>query len=199
GGGRGGGGGGGRRARWAAPAPAEGARPWHCAARPTLALGPSRDEVSGRPYSIACASAGVHGLPSTRRRSSFPTLKNGTRLACTATRAPVLGFRPSRAWRCFTTKLPKPRISMRSPRVRACVMLSKTAFTITSASRREKRGNCFSTSSIRSRLAMRGSSILVGERSTVEEEEAPGERAARGQPALAEQVEPPEPTVRPHD
>src|SRR5439155_5021594 len=91
------------------------------------------------------ASAAVHGLPSTRRRSSFPTLKNGTRLACTATSTPVLGFRPSRACRCFTTKLPKPRISMRSPRVSAWAMLSKTAFTITSASRREKRGKRFST------------------------------------------------------
>src|SRR5438094_4073224 len=100
------------------------------------------------------ARAGVQAWPSTRSASSFPTLKNGTRLAWTATSAPALGFRPSRAWRCFTTKLPKPRISMRSPRVRACVMLSKTAFTITSASRRENRGNCFSTSSIRSRLVM---------------------------------------------
>ena len=59
--------------------------------------------------------SGVQGLPSTRRRSSLPTLKNGTRLACTGTSSPVFGLRPSRAWRCFTTKLPKPRISMRSP------------------------------------------------------------------------------------
>src|SRR5262245_54076645 len=117
---------------------------------------PTRDEVSRRPYSIACASSGVHRLPSTRRRSSFPTLKNGTRLACTGTSAPVFGLRPSRACRCFTTKLPKPRISMRSPRTSAWVRLSNTSLTMTSASRRENRGNSFTTSSMRSRFVMAG-------------------------------------------
>src|SRR5581483_10514139 len=136
------------------------------------------------------ASSAVHGFPSTRSRSSFPTLKKGTRLAWTATIAPVFGFRPSRARRCFTTKLPKPRISMRSPRVSAAVMLSKTAFTMTSASRREKRGNSFSTSSIRSRLVMLGS---LGQDTAIEGDEPRDARRAPGalEERPVEQLDPP--------
>src|SRR5262249_51373705 len=57
-------------------------------------------------------------------------------------------------WRCFTTKLPKPRISMRSPRTSASVMVSKTALTTTSASRLASWGKPLPTSSIRSRLVI---------------------------------------------
>ena len=54
-------------------------------------------------------------LASIRSLSSLPTLKNGVRLAGMCTSSPVFGFRPSRASRTFTWKLPKPRISIRSP------------------------------------------------------------------------------------
>src|SRR5437773_2906299 len=77
-------------------------------------------------------------FPSTRRRSSFPTLKYGTRLASTETSTPLFGFRPWRARRCLTTKLPNPRISIRSPCARASTMESKIALMITSESLRER-------------------------------------------------------------
>src|SRR5918992_346280 len=77
-------------------------------------------------------------LPSTLSLSSLPTLKNGTRLAATDTRAPLFGLRPCRARRCFTTKLPKPRISIRSPCASASTIESKIALMITSESLRER-------------------------------------------------------------
>src|SRR6266508_5787862 len=84
------------------------------------------------------SSAGLYGWPSTRSRSSLPTLKKGIRLAATDTRAPLLGLRPCLARRCFTTKLPKPRISIRSPWARASTMESKIALIMTSESRRDR-------------------------------------------------------------
>src|SRR6185503_4393502 len=48
-------------------------------------------------HSSSPISAGSNGLPSTRRRNSLPTLKKGTRLAATETKAPLLGLRPWRA------------------------------------------------------------------------------------------------------
>src|SRR5690242_15861274 len=66
-------------------------------------------------HSSSPSSLGSYGFPSTRKRSSLPTLKKGTFLAATETSAPLLGLRPCRARRCLTTKLPKPRISIRSP------------------------------------------------------------------------------------
>src|SRR5262245_8818659 len=98
-------------------------------------------------------------LPSTRSRSSLPTLKNGTRLAATDTKTPLFGFRPWRARRCFTTKLPKPRISIRSPCARASTMESKMALMITSESLRERCGNLLFTSSIKSRLVITSPSL----------------------------------------
>src|SRR3954454_6981558 len=88
----------------------------------------------GRPERLHSVPSGT-ALPSTLRRNSLPTLKNGTRFAATETISPLLGLRPSRARRCFTTKLPKPRISMRSPCPIASTMASKIALTITSESR----------------------------------------------------------------
>src|SRR5271154_6543465 len=58
------------------------------------------------------------------------------RLAGTSTRAPVLGFRPSRGCRCRVRKLPNPRISILSPPRNARTTLSKIASTITSESLR---------------------------------------------------------------
>src|SRR6185295_5130075 len=89
-----------------------------------------------RPELLHSVPSGT-GLPSTRRRNSFPTLKNGTRLAATETISPLFGLRPSRARRCLTTKLPKPRISIRSLCRNASTMLVNTELTMTSASRRE--------------------------------------------------------------
>src|SRR5438093_12696669 len=51
--------------------------------------------------------------------SSLPALKKGTRLAGTATVAPVFGLRPSFMRRLRRRKLPKPRLSMLSPLARA--------------------------------------------------------------------------------
>src|SRR5215208_6644593 len=82
--------------------------------------------------------SGSYGFPSTRKRSSLPTLKNGTRLAATETNAPLFGLRPCRARRFLTTKLPKPRISIRSPPASASTIESKMALIITSESRRER-------------------------------------------------------------
>src|SRR5262245_214852 len=77
-------------------------------------------------------------------------------------------------------------------------MLSKTALTMTSASRRAKRGKCFSTSSIRSRLVMDGTRAGSSEgepRVEVEEPSRPGRLAEeRG----AEQLERPQPAPRAH-
>src|SRR5687768_6675141 len=88
-------------------------------------------------HSSSPISDGSKGLPSTRKRSSLPTLKKGTFLAATDTKAPLLGLRPWRARRCLTTKLPNPRISIRSPCDNASTMESKIALMITSESRRE--------------------------------------------------------------
>src|SRR5690242_1298646 len=85
---------------------------------------------------------------------------------------------------------------MRSPRVSAAVMLSKTAFTITSASRREKRGNIFSTSSIRSRFVMLSS---LREGTPVQEEEAAaGPRGSAEEAPAVEELEQPRQTTRAH-
>src|SRR3546814_855502 len=51
----------------------------------------------------------------TRSRNSLPGLKCGTCLPGSATDSPVLGLRPIRAGRKCSEKLPKPRISIRSP------------------------------------------------------------------------------------
>src|SRR5918992_4691361 len=76
---------------------------------------------------VASSSSLSNGFPSTLKRNSLPTLKNGTRFAATETNTPLLGLRPWRARRCFTTKLPKPRISMRSPSARASTIESTMA------------------------------------------------------------------------
>src|SRR5262245_37108506 len=92
-----------------------------------------------RPQLLHSETSSVPGsFPSTRNLSSLPTLKNGTRFAATDTRTPLLGLRPCRARRCFTTKLPKPRISIRSPWASASTMESKIALMITSESLRER-------------------------------------------------------------
>ena len=143
--------GGGRRAstRRARGSAARGARqkmqPGSCA-RPDVrhAPGGPEDLHAARPTCARRATCGVvggsSGLPSTRSSQLLADLEERDALGGTGTRVPVFGLRPSRAWRCLTTKLPKPRISMRSPRASASVRLSNTALTMTSASRRENRG-----------------------------------------------------------
>src|SRR5215467_8831155 len=111
---------------------------------------PRSPELLHSPISPASSTL----LPSTLRRNSFPTLKNGTRLAATETNAPLLGLRPCRARRCLTTKLPKPRISIRSPWESASTMESNIALMITSESRRDRWGNRLFTSSIKSLLVI---------------------------------------------
>src|SRR5687768_5792320 len=64
--------------------------------------------------------------------SSLPGLKYGTRLGGTSTLSPVFGLRPLRGSRLRRRKLPKPRSSIFSPRLRASMMLSKTVSTMTS-------------------------------------------------------------------
>ena len=65
-------------------------------------------------------------------RSSFEARKYGTRFCGTLTIAPVFGFRPARGFRTRVAKLPKPRISTRSPlesaRVIAPKMSSRISF-----------------------------------------------------------------------
>src|SRR5208282_835433 len=65
--------------------------------------------------------------------SSLPTLKNGRRFAGTSTGCPVRGFRPEYGLYGRTVKLPKPRISIPSPRSSASVIASNTQFTTSSA------------------------------------------------------------------
>src|SRR5579863_3860534 len=75
------------------------------------------------------------------------------RLAGTSTRAPVLGFRPTRGCRCRVRKLPNPRISILSPPLRDFTTLSKIASTMTSESFRVI-STTRETSSISSALVM---------------------------------------------
>src|SRR3990170_26667 len=70
----------------------------------------------------------------TSSRSSLPTLKKGIRFSGMETFSPVLGLRPSLDRRRRTVKLPKPRISIFSPRCRASLMFWKTVSTMTSHS-----------------------------------------------------------------
>src|ERR1019366_3268891 len=65
--------------------------------------------------------------------SSLPTLKNGNRFAGTSTGWPVRGLRPEYGLYGRTVKLPKPRISMPSPRRSASVIASNTQLTTSSA------------------------------------------------------------------
>src|SRR5262249_4027317 len=91
------------------------------------------DEVGSRggvPPAAACACAPPTGAlfprdSLTRSRSSLPTLKKGRRLGCTCTGCPVRGLRPSYDLYSRTVKLPNPRISMPSPRLRASTIESK--------------------------------------------------------------------------
>src|SRR5882724_2628509 len=76
----------------------------------------------------------------TRSRKSFPGLKCGTYLPDNATASPVFGLRPWRGGRKCSEKLPKPRISMRSPCESASLMISSICF---SASSTSLAGRCF--------------------------------------------------------
>src|SRR5688572_16742448 len=76
----------------------------------------------------------------TRSRRSLPGLKCGTYLPASATASPVFGFRPCRGGRKCSEKLPKPRISMRSPPASASLMISSICFTASSMS---LAGRCF--------------------------------------------------------
>lgn len=91
----------------------------------------------------------------TRRRSCFPTLKNGTFLAGMLTLMPVFGFRPLRAPRRRIRKLPKPRSSTFSPLVKASVIFLKIVLTMVSLSF-FVRFATFASSSIRSAFVMGG-------------------------------------------
>src|SRR5262249_44864430 len=76
----------------------------------------------------------------TRSRRSLPGLKCGTYFPDNATASPVLGLRPWRGGRKCSEKLPKPRISMRSPWESASLMISSICF---SASSTSLAGRCF--------------------------------------------------------
>src|SRR5688572_15783757 len=76
----------------------------------------------------------------TRSRRSLPGLKCGTYFPESATASPVLGLRPCRGGRKCREKLPKPRISMRSPCESASLMISSICF---SASSTSLAGRCF--------------------------------------------------------
>src|ERR1039458_3317274 len=109
------------------------------------------------PSRAAGSEAGAEDCSFTRSFSSLLGLKYGTRLAGTSTRAPVLGLRPMRDWRCRVRKLPKPRISILSSARRALTTESKIASTMISDSLRVN-STTRETSSIRSALVMgRGS------------------------------------------
>src|SRR6266702_4200529 len=82
----------------------------------------------------AAAAAAVS--PLTKSLSSLLGLKNGMRLGGTSTLAPVFGLRPVRPRRWRVRKLPKPRISIRSPPCSAPMMLSKMVSTMASDSLR---------------------------------------------------------------
>ena len=67
-------------------------------------------------------------------RSPFPALNNGTFEAAIAMLSPVRGFRPCRAGRSFTEKVPNPATLTVSPLARASLMDPSTALTAVSAS-----------------------------------------------------------------
>ena len=71
-------------------------------------------------------------------QSSLPGLKNGYRLGSRWTGSPVFGFRQFRSLCFFTLKVPKPRISIRSPSFRAWIMLSKIMSIVVSMTLRDK-------------------------------------------------------------
>src|SRR5215472_18738850 len=98
--------------------------------------------VSGRRRSLRHAQSRIgRSAPSlTRSRRSLPGLKCGTCLPESATASPVLGLRPWRGGRKCSEKLPKPRISMRSPCESASLMISRICF---SASSTSLAGRCF--------------------------------------------------------
>src|SRR4029077_689941 len=93
---------------------------------------------------VRCARAqsriGRPGPSFTRSRRSLPGLKCGTCFPESATPSPVLGVRLSRGGGKCSEKLPKPRISMRSPCDSASLMISRICF---SASSTSLAGRCF--------------------------------------------------------
>ena len=74
-----------------------------------------RERVNEALDQRAAAAACWSRASLTRSRSSFPGLKCGTCFPASATASPVLGLRPRRGGRKCSEKLPKPRISIRSP------------------------------------------------------------------------------------
>src|ERR1700720_1072425 len=101
----------------------------------------------------------------TRSRRSLPGLKCGTYLPDRATASPVLGLRPWRGGRKCSEKLPKPRISMRSPCESASLMISRICF---SASSTSFAGRCFClavmismSSDLVMRSALSGTDVLL--------------------------------------
>src|SRR6195256_5094561 len=101
----------------------------------------------------------------TRSRKSFPGLKCGTYLPDNATASPVFGLRPWRGGRKCSEKLPKPRISMRSPCESASLMISGICF---SASSTSLAGRCFCfavmismSSDLVMRSALTGTDVLL--------------------------------------
>src|SRR3984957_11885989 len=76
----------------------------------------------------------------TRSRRSLPGLKCGTYLPASATASPVFGLRPWRGGRKCSEKLPKPRISIRSPWASESLMISSICFRASSTS---LAGRCF--------------------------------------------------------
>jgi hypothetical protein len=69
-----------------------------------------------------------------------PHLKYGKTFFSTDTATPLRGFRAVRAGRVLTEKMPKSRISTRSPRASAAMITSSMALTMFSTSRSRRRG-----------------------------------------------------------
>jgi hypothetical protein len=63
---------------------------------------------------------------------SFDTLNLATFFAGTRTASPVIGFRPMRALRVWTEKVPNPRSSTRSPRLKAAAIECRISSKISS-------------------------------------------------------------------
>src|SRR5690606_30417233 len=129
--------------------------------------------------SAGAASARPGLLPAlTRSRSSFPGLIWGTYLPGRATDSPVLGLRPMRGGRKCREKLPKPRISMRSPWVRALLIISSRVLTARSTS------SAFRWAWRRASTSINSDLVISGLAPRTAEEPRPGRTRAASQQRL---------------
>src|ERR1700722_19603568 len=100
----------------------------------------SRTRLQARCLPLLQSRIGRSAPLFTRSRRSLPGLKCGTYLPASATASPVFGLRPWRGGRKCSEKLPKPRISIRSPWASESLMISSICF---SASSTSFAGRCF--------------------------------------------------------